>query len=118
MSMQRFPSAVRSATLIGDDNAKNPGNVGCKVHLRVSAVPGVDTVQVVIEGKDSLSGLYYTILQGAVQVAAGLFVYTVYPGVAAVANVSASDVLPDTYRVRVVHSAGTAFTYSMQIVEM
>ena len=117
MSIQKFPSAVRAATFAGDDNAKNPANVGCKVHFNVSAVPGVATVQLVIEGKDAISGLYYTILQGAAQVGTGLFVYTVYPGVAAVANVSASDTLPDTYRVRVVHSAGTNFTYSIHVVE-
>jgi hypothetical protein len=30
------------------------------------------------------------------------------------ANVSAADLLPDTYRVRVVHSAGSNFTYSVE----
>lgn len=118
MSIQKFPSAVRSATFIGDDNAKQIGNIGCKVHFNVSAVPGVATVQMVIEGKDLISGLYYTILQGAAQVGTGLFTYTVYPGVAVTANVSASDTLPDIYRIRVVHSAGTAFTYSVHVVEM
>lgn len=118
MSNQSFASAARVATFVGDDNKKVPGNKGCKAVLSLTAVPGVDTVTVVIEGKDRISGSYYAILTGAAQVATGVFVLTVYPGIAVTANVSASDVLPDTYRARVVHSAGTSFTYSLSIDEL
>lgn len=118
MSNQSYASAVRSATFVGDDNRKVPGNHGVKAVLDVTAVPGVDTVQLVIEGKDATSGKYYTILQAAARVATGTDVLTVYPGNAVTANVSASDVLPDVYRARVVHSAGTNFTYSLSLVEL
>jgi hypothetical protein len=118
MSYQTYPSAVRAATLVGDDNIKVPGNEGVKAVLNVTAVPGVATVQLVIEGKDKASGAYYTILQAAARVGAGVDVLTVYPGVAVTANVSASDVLPDVYRARVIHSAGTNFTYSLSLTEV
>lgn len=118
MSNQSFASAARVATFVGDDNKKVPGTKGCKAVLNLTVVPGVDTVQVVIEGKDRVSGVYYAVLTGATQVATGTFVFTVYPGVTVAANVSLSDVLPDTYRVRVVHSAGTSFTYSLSVDEL
>lgn len=118
MSNQSFASAVRSATLVGDDNKKVSGNHGLVAILNVTAVPGVDTVQLVIEGKDPVSGVYYTILSSTARVAAGTDVLRVLPGIAVTANQTASDVLPDTYRARVVHSAGTNFTYSLSIVEV
>lgn len=118
MSNQSYASAVRLATFVGDDNRKVPGNRGVKAVLNVTAVPGVDTVQLVIEGKDPTSGTYYTVLQAAARVGAGQDVLTVAPGVVATANVSVPDELPDVYRARVVHSAGTNFTYSLSLAEL
>lgn len=118
MSNQSFPSAVRAATLVGDDNRKVPGNHGLKAILNVTAVPGTDTVQLVIEGKDPVSGAYFTILSAAARVATGTDVLTIQPGGAVTANVSANDSVPDTYRARVVHSAGSSFTYSVSITEL
>jgi len=118
MSNQNFISAASVATFVGDDNRKVPGSVGLKAVLDVTAVPGVDTVQLVIEGKDSQSGAYYTILAAVARSGVGRDVLTVHHGITVAANVSASDVLPDVYRARVVHSAGTSFTYSLGIVEI
>lgn len=118
MSNQTYSSQSRTATLVGDDNKKVAGNHGCKVVLDATVVPGVDTVQLVIEGKDPLSGKYWTILAQVATAALGTYVLTVFPGILVAANVSASDVLPDVYRVRVVHSAGTAFTYTVAVIEL
>jgi hypothetical protein len=118
MSNQAFPSAVRAATLVGDDNKKVSGNHGCIAILNCTAVPSVDTVTLIIEGKDPVSGVYYTVLSAAARVATGMDVLRVLPGIAVVANAAASDSLPDTYRARVVHSAGTNFTYSLSITEL
>lgn len=118
MSNQFFQSQVRTATLVGDDNKKVAGNKGIHVYLNVTSVPGVDTVQLVIEAKDTLSGVYETILTMAARVATGLDAATVYPGVTETANVDISDPLPDTYRIRVVHSAATPFTYSVSVFEI
>lgn len=118
MSNQKFASAVRSATFVGDDNTKSPGSKGVKVTLDVTAVPGVDTTQLVIEHKDPLSGKYVTVLAETASAITRTAVLTVYPGITATANVSASDVLGDVYRVRVVHSAGTNFTYSIGVAEI
>lgn len=117
MSNQRYPSAVHSATFVGDDNRKVPGQVGCKVTMTVTVVPGVDTVQLVIEGKDEVSGVYYAILSSVAGAGLGTVVLTVQPGITPAANVAVADVLPDVYRIRVVHSAASAFTYSVGVAE-
>ena len=118
MSNQIFPSAVRAATLTGDDNRKVPGNKGVKAVLDVTAVPGVDTVQLVIENKDPASGKYVQVLAAAARAATGTDTLTIYPGETVAANVSANDIIADVYRVRVVHSAGTNFTYSVSVTEL
>lgn len=118
MSNQSYASAVRNALFTGDDNKKVPGNKGCTVVFNVTAVPGVDTVTLTIEGKDPVSGVYFTLLTAAARVATGTDVLTVYPGVTETANVDFSGILPDTYRVRVIHSAGTNFTYSIGVTEL
>ena len=118
MSTQKYVSAIRAATFVGDDNVKNPGAKGVKVTLDVTVVPGVDTTQLVIEHKDPLSGKYTTVLAEVASAAVRTAVLTVYPGITAAANVSASDVLGDVYRVRVVHSAATNFTYSIGVAEI
>jgi len=117
MSNQAYASAVRAATFVGDDNRKVPGNRGLVAVLNVTAVPGTDTVQLTIEGKDPVSGVYSTILSAAARVATGTDVLTVGPGAAVTANVSANAALPDVYRARVIHSAGSNFTYSVSITE-
>lgn len=85
---------------------------GVKVVLSMTAV-GTGSVTLSIQGKDAVSGQYYTILAGAAVVTNGVNVYTVYPGVTAAANVSASDVLPRTWRVLVTANNANATTYSV-----
>lgn len=105
-------SAVRAAT---NNSADQTNLVGRGVHvvIDVTAVPGVDTVTPKIQGKDELSGQYYDILTGAAISGVSTVVLKVYPGITVAANVSASDILPKTWRVVMTHSAGTNFTYSV-----
>ena len=118
MSNQAYASAVRAATLVGDDNKKVPGSRGVKAVLNVTAVPGVDTVQLVIENKDPVSGVYTQVLAAVARAGAGADTLTVQPGGPVTANVAANDQVADTYRIRVVHSAGTNFTYSVSVTEL
>ncbi len=118
MSNQTYPSAVRSATFTGDDNKKVAGAHGCIAILQVTVAPGIDTVTLSIEGKDPVSGAYYTVLSAAARSTTGTDVIQVQPGGAITANVSANASLPDTYRVKVAHSAGSNFTYSVSVVEL
>jgi hypothetical protein len=118
MSNQSYVSAVRSATFTGDDNKKVPGNHGCIVVFNVTAVPGVDSVTMSIEGKDPVSGTYFTVLAAAARLTTGADVLQVQPGGAVTANVSANASLPDVYRIKVTHSAGSNFTYGVSVIEL
>lgn len=74
---------------------------GLKLVTNITGITGsgTPTLTVTIQGKDPVSGQYYTILTGAGITATGTQVLTVYPGIAVAANVSASDILPRTWRV-------------------
>lgn len=83
---------------------------GVKLGINITAdSAGTALVVVTIQGKDIVSGQYYTILSSASLAAVGFSTLVVYPGIAATANVSASDVLSRTWRVSItVSGAGTA----------
>jgi hypothetical protein len=118
LSTQAYASGVRNATLVGDDNKKVPGNRGIKAVLDVTAVPGVDTVQLVIEHKDPVSGKYVQMLAAAARAGAGTDTLTVYPGAPWRRTCRRAMCCQDDYRFRVVHSAGTNFTYSVRLTEL
>lgn len=81
--------------------------------IDVTAVPGTDTVTPKIEGYDSASGKYYTLLEGTASAATGTVVLSIYPSITAVANVSSNNILPIKWRVVMTHSAASEFTYSV-----
>lgn len=94
---------------------------GVKVAINITVITGTSpTFTVTIQGKDTTSGNYYTILTSAALNATGLTILTVYPGLTAAANVTASDVLPRTWRVTST-VAGTgpnvSATVSAQVIE-
>lgn len=84
------------------DDMPNVDGRGVRVFAKVTTVGGTDTPSVTftIEGKDPVSGSYYTLLAGAAIVAAGVATYTVYPGLTPANNVTASNVVPAVFRVK------------------
>ncbi len=107
-----LPSAARTVTTTSADQ-KNHSYRGVLVTLDITAVPGVQTLTVDIEGLDAISGAIYPILTSAAFLAVGVFPLTVYPGVEVLANVQASAILPVNWRATVTHSAAGSFTYSL-----
>ena len=103
-------SAVRAATN-SSDVQQNYNSKGLHLVINMTSVPTVDTVTPSIVGV--VNGVEYTILTGPAIVAAGVTVLKVYPGIAAIANASASDILPHNWKVTMTHSAATNFTYSV-----
>ncbi len=91
-----------------NDNAR-----GIKVVIDVTVDPALASVVFTIEGKDPVSGKYYGLLTSAAIAAVGTTVLTVYPGLTAVANITATDVLPTTYRVSANHADADSITYSV-----
>ena len=111
-SVTAFASAVRTASGNSGD-LTNSGSRGVHVVIDMTAVPTVETVTFTVEGKDPVSGKYYTLLASSAIVAVSTVVLKVYPGLVVAANLAANDVLPSVYRVKTTHSASGNFTYSV-----
>lgn len=107
-------SAARTATTNSADLVNYNGR-GVVVVLDVTAFAATPTITLTVEGKDPVSGGYYTILSGAAINVAGTSrnVYVVYPGVTETANVDASHPLPRTFRITVTHGDADSVTYSV-----
>lgn len=105
-------SASRTTTQTQADQTNNSAR-GIKVVLDMTDVTASPSVQLEIDGKDVVSGKYYSLLTGANVTTVSTNVYTVYPTLPAVANVTAQDVLPHVYRIKVTAVNANAGTYSV-----
>jgi hypothetical protein len=109
-----LPSAARTATKDGDP-VKNDHWRGCHVIINVTSITATPLLTPRIQGKDPVSDGWYDVLVGSVISATGMTVLKVYPGIAAVANVAASDLLPSVFRVRIDHADADSATYSVGV---
>lgn len=100
-------ASVNSADIV-NYNAK-----GLHLVIDVTAIAATPSITVTIQGRDALSGQYYTILTSAAIVAVGTTVLRVYPALVAAANLIANDILPRTWRVSVTAADADSITYSV-----
>jgi hypothetical protein len=107
-------SAARTATPTVA-NQINASGKGIVLTVNVTVI-GASTLTPTILGVDPVSGATYTILAGAAITTTGLYVFRVYPGLTAAANLVASDVLPATWGLTLVHSGAVTMTYSVGAV--
>jgi len=108
-------SAARTASV----NSSDLSNFNCRgVHIiiDVTADPAAASLTFTLQGKDAVSGKYYTLLTSAAIAAVGTTVLAVYPGITAAANVSAANILPKTWRVSVTAADTDSITYSVGAV--
>jgi len=84
-----FASAARTATVNGADQV-NYNHRGLIVVVDVTAVVDTPSVVFTIQGKDEVSGKYYTLLASAAITGTGTTVLRVYPGLTAAANLVAT----------------------------
>lgn len=131
-----LPSAVRTALTTWDpitdgkltggaSGAIQPENYtefDCLIaYLNITAVPGVDTVLLKMQEQDPVS-LAWSDVAGAAtlaQVATGLVKMVLGPSIGPVAasasGVAVQTMLPPRWRLQVVPSAGSNFTYSLAV---
>ncbi|MBX9392275.1 hypothetical protein K4749_01340 [Streptomyces sp. TRM72054] len=107
-----YESAARTAspTASGIDAAYARG---VHVVIDVTAVAATPSVTPSIEGYDTLSGKWYTLLTGSAITAEGTTVLKIYPGIATIANAAASDVIPNRIRVSMTHADADSITYTV-----
>lgn len=107
-----FSSAARTATPSNTDQT-NHNAKGLHVVIDVTAATSTPSTVFTIEGKDAISGKYYTILASAAIVGVGTTVLRVHPGLTVAANLVANDILPRVWRVTAVHGNANSQTYSV-----
>jgi len=112
MNLTLLASAARTATTNSGDIA-NQNFRGVHVVIDVTVDPAAASVVFTIQGKDPLSGKYYTILASAAVAAVGTTVLRVFPGSTVTANAAANDGLPRVWRVLATHADGDSITYSV-----
>lgn len=105
-------SAARTASINSGD-FRNRTNKGVRVHIKASSPVATPSVVFTIQGKDEITGDYFDLLASAAVTAAGDTFLTIYPAIAATANVAASTVLPSFWRVKAVAADADSLTYSI-----
>ena len=105
-------SAARVATTNGLTQT-NINHKGVHIIINVTVYPAAASVVPKIQGFDPLSSVFYDLLDGVAIVATGTTVIKIYPGIAALANAAASDILPRRWRVRMEHADADSITYSV-----
>lgn len=114
----KYITVFASAELDTDDESADITNVshrGVAVVVDITAESGTHALVVKIQGKCELSGKYYDILASASLTSTGTTVLRVYPGIAASANVAASDLLPRTWRVALDHTKTASSTMTLSV---
>ena len=74
---------------------------------------GTGSITVSIQEKDPTSGKYTSLLDSIALTTNATTILTVYPGLTAVANVTATQVLPRDWRIVVTANNANSITYSV-----
>lgn len=86
----------------------NIWGTSAKFFVNVSAASGTNpTTLVTIEGKDPVSGTYYTILASTALAAVASQLLAVGPGITVAANKSVADWMPPVFRISVTYGGTT-----------
>lgn len=92
---------VAAAVGVNGADQTNENASGLTLIIDITAITGTGpTLTVTIEGKDPVSGKYYTLLASAALAAVATTVLRVFPGSTVTANVAANAMLPKTWRVK------------------
>jgi hypothetical protein len=115
-------SAARTSPVTGSDLENLVGATGIILTLDLTAISGTSpTVAVQLQMKDTASGKYFTLFQGATQSSTGTYAFVVYPSAITTGTNAptgaGNGVLPRTYRINTVHGGVvTSATYSVGAV--
>lgn len=105
-------AAGATTTQTGPDIVADQGARGVTVYAKTTVI-GTGSITVTIQGKDVISGDYYTLLAGIAITTNTVNRYTVFPGATIAANVSANDCLPSVWRILVTANNANPATYTV-----
>ncbi len=106
-------SAARTAALNTPDQTNAARATGIVLVVDITAITATPLVTFTLQGKDPVSGKYYTILASAALAAVSTTVLKVFPGATPAANLAANDCLPRVWRVAVTVGDADSATYSL-----
>lgn len=109
---------LSSAARTADTNSSDQTNYnarGAMFFVNVTATSATPSVTLNVQGKDPVSGNYFTIYTSAAFTATGQFSYQVYPGASAAGALTGAAPLtiPRTWRVFMDHADADSITYSV-----
>lgn len=107
-----YASAARTATPTAVEIGTS-GVRGLHLVIDVTAITATPSVVPTIDGYDALSTKWFNLLTGVAITATGTTVLKIYPGVTAVANAAAADVLPGKIRIVLTHGDADSATYTV-----
>jgi len=111
-SVTPLPLTTQTAATVNSPSQTNTNYRGGHFIIKVvTATSGTYTPR--IQGYDPISQAWYDILVGSAISAAGTTVLKVYPGIGVVANGSASDILPLTWRVQLIGASTPNMIFSV-----
>lgn len=112
ITRQVYASLARTASPT-PSTLLNKFNTGVQVIIDVTAVAATPSVVFNIQGKDGVSGNWYTLLASAAITGTGTTVLRVGPGETDTANLVEGAHLPRVWRVQAVHADADSITYSV-----
>lgn len=111
------PAGAQAATFNSSDFEMPTGGVGLILFLNISAATGTTpTLDVKVQGKDSISGNYVDVPGAAFaqKTGTGTSALVIHPAITASTNVAIAQVVPKTFRV-VSTLGGTTPNFTMSI---
>lgn len=106
--------SVDDLTFTSDDMG-NLGGAGLIVTIAVTAAADSPSVVFTVQGKDKISGQYYTLLASAAITGTGTTALMIHPALTAAANSKASALVPDVWRVQAVGAAAVDATMTARV---
>jgi len=115
-------TALNLAAASASANSSDIGNTsaeGAIFVIDITAISGTTPTAVfTVEGKDPVSGKYYTILASASLSAVATTVLRVHPAMTAAANLVAADMMPSVFRVTAtIGGTGPAVTATVGVIK-
>ena len=107
-----FAITPRTASVASGDMLNINGR-GIIIAIKVTAITGAPSIQVVLYGRDALMDANRIILISAAITAVGTTFLRVYPGLTAAANLTANDLLEYTWSMEVAHANADSITYGV-----
>ena len=109
---QLLTSSSRTATT-NSSVKNNYFYKGAHFVINVTSITATPSVVPVIQARDDFAtSTYYEVLRGTAITTTGINVLKVFPGITPVPNLSANDILPVEYRLRMEHADADAITYT------